>query len=140
MTLKLCTHKKNPKIIAAAKLGRVKTIFSFWSCIFMIVTSKKYLVISHVKMFKNLYGVIVEVKQRVHPFQLSHKRIITKQKNTASVINILKIRPFRMYNPQPLTKDGLYTRTVRFFLNHSLHCKCSVQNLFPKIVVIFTFH
>ena len=59
MTLKQCTKEK-PKIIAAAKLGRVKTIFSFCSYIFMIVTSKKYLVISDVKMFKNLYGVIVK--------------------------------------------------------------------------------
>ena len=52
MTLKQCTKEK-PKIITAAKLC---------SYIFMIVTSKEYLVISDVKMFKNLYGVIVEVK------------------------------------------------------------------------------
>ena len=52
-------HKKNPKITAAAKLGRLKTICSY---IFMIITSKTYLVISDVKMFKNLYGVFVDVK------------------------------------------------------------------------------
>ena len=55
-------HKRKPKIIAAAKLGRLKAIFSFCSYIFMIVTSKTYLVISDVKMFKNLYGVIIEGK------------------------------------------------------------------------------
>ena len=55
-------HKKTPKITAAAKLGRLKTIFSFCSYIFMIITSKTYLVISDVKMFKNLYGVFVDVK------------------------------------------------------------------------------
>ena len=38
-----------------------------------------------------------------------------------------------------LSKEGLYTRTVRFFLHHSLHCKFSGQNLFPKIVVISLF-
>ena len=61
MTLKQCTKEK-PKIIAAAKLGRLKTLFPFCSYIFMIVTSKKYLVISDMKMFKNLYGFIIGVK------------------------------------------------------------------------------
>ena len=61
MTLKQCTKEK-PKIIAAAKLGRLKTIFPFCSYIFMIATSKKYLVISDMKMFKNLYGFIIGVK------------------------------------------------------------------------------
>ena len=61
MTLKQCTKEK-PKIIAAAKLGRVKTIFFVLFIYFLIVTSKKYLAISDVKMFKNLYGVIIEVK------------------------------------------------------------------------------
>ena len=61
MTLKQCTKEK-PKIIAAAKLGRVKNNIFILFIYFLIVTSKKYLVISDVKMFKNLYGVIIEVK------------------------------------------------------------------------------
>ena len=53
-------HKKNPKMIAAAKLGRVKTIFFILFIYFMIVTTKKYLVISDVKMFKTFTGSLLK--------------------------------------------------------------------------------